>query len=423
MDGASTHTTQSQTQADPTMIIRCNQPIGPVTYRASGFLHTVHADAPPDELLLPTKPQLIRSGFDRIKDIYPRMYPLGTTLQVIVAGGPHPGKDGDWSSYETHIKNLLNRIRENQMEVQLDVWNEPDLEQFWKHGLEHFKSTYIHGYRTIKSIEPNSIVVAPSFCSHTHLIDFLDYCLEHDAIPDIISWHEFGAVFGGMEYMVNKVREWMRENNVEERPIQINEWIFGLDGHLDQYRPSVLIQFFAQAERTQLAGACHACWNETDEVNSCYQPMLNGILTPELEPRATWWVYKIYGAMKGQILWVDSQKDIDGVAAYDESTGYLSIILGYGNEGASPAGSSSDGTKDFVIQLAEISNLKAYNDSNTVSIKTHYLAYSGREASDGPLPRDEMEIPIVEGNVSLTLTDWEIDDAYWVEIFPILPEY
>jgi hypothetical protein len=59
-----------------------------------------------------------------------------------------PGDDGDWSSYEAFLDQLMKDLKAHNMipGLQLDIWNEADYQWFWKRDtdryLELWKRTY-----------------------------------------------------------------------------------------------------------------------------------------------------------------------------------------------------------------------------------------------------------------------------------------
>lgn len=46
----------------------------------------------------------------------------------------YPGDDGDWTSWDNYLTQLFSDLNMNSMTESLivDIWNEPDLDIFWK---------------------------------------------------------------------------------------------------------------------------------------------------------------------------------------------------------------------------------------------------------------------------------------------------
>jgi xylan 1,4-beta-xylosidase len=83
---------------------------------------------------------------------------------------------------------------EEVMKWPFEVWNEPNLVNFWKDAnkAEYFKLYEITA-KAVKSVHPNLQVGGPAICggSDEWIIDFLHFCAERDVPIDFISRHAY----------------------------------------------------------------------------------------------------------------------------------------------------------------------------------------------------------------------------------------
>lgn len=70
------------------------------------------------------------------------------------SGGYYPGDGGDWEDVEAFWAQLLKDISENDMVEGLvfDVWNEPDIEQFWNRTWDQYLELYVRSHNFVRSV-------------------------------------------------------------------------------------------------------------------------------------------------------------------------------------------------------------------------------------------------------------------------------
>lgn len=76
------------------------------------------------------------------------------------SGGYYPGDDGDWEDAEAFWDQLLDDIVENGMVEGLvfDIWNEPDIEQFWNRTWDQYLELYTRSYNFVRSVSPSTLL-------------------------------------------------------------------------------------------------------------------------------------------------------------------------------------------------------------------------------------------------------------------------
>lgn len=126
-----------------------------------------------------------------------------------------------------------------------DVWNEPDINEFWSSSFEDYLTLYSASYRTIKKIDSELRVGGPSgssviFQEKEKFIIFLDYCKQNFLSPDFVSMHPYPVVFrpGTESYSelqivcpysytddsLTWVKETLENKGFQSTSIHMNEW-------------------------------------------------------------------------------------------------------------------------------------------------------------------------------------------------------
>jgi xylan 1,4-beta-xylosidase len=107
-----------------------------------------------------------------------------------------------------------------------EIWNEPDIEEFWKGTPEQYYELYETVARTIKTLDPNLMVGGPALAwDRSFLKGFLEFCKLNDAPIDFVSWHIYPR---SPPYSVaeaaREVQEMLSKYGFENTESIISEW-------------------------------------------------------------------------------------------------------------------------------------------------------------------------------------------------------
>ncbi|WP_439130895.1 sulfatase-like hydrolase/transferase [Polaribacter sp.] len=356
-------------------IIDVSNKVGIANHKASGFLWGIHKNAPHDTLLKPLQPKLYRGritekngspGISALK----RMKNLGAAIQLVVSDeynqkfqhnkrNPNisgfsygkidkwPGDEKDWSLWEDTIEECYQKLKSVGLakDIQWDFWEEPNhfgwfrpysrkIENHLELNKKRFFETYKKGVLKVKSLYPNAIIVGPSINKFdpSYLKDFLIYAKKNNVLPNYLAWHEIIEQHYPQQIPihVNKIRFIMKQNGITEIPIQINKFV----SEKRQTSVSQQILYLSNLEKAKVHSAARACWREKENNNifNGWSAMLNGLLTAkDFKPRATYWPYRYYGAMKGDLVYVKNLPQrmlFDGMANLDNQDKKLRVLLG-----------------------------------------------------------------------------------------------
>jgi len=396
--------------AQETVTIDLSADKGPVTYRASGFLHAMSATVPPPSVVDPLKPKLFRMAAEDWHKIgagafanYQRVKALGARMQIVVSdshgysrAGWWPGDNGDWAQWEAVVERLVRQAQEKGYSVEWDIWNEPNGGYFWKRDQAQFFDAWAHGYRKIRSLDPKAVIVGPSLSSYDrkYLESFLVYAQSNHVLPDVLAWHEFGDP-RQIPAHSDEMRKFMAQQDIKIERICLNEII----NSKQSLNPGVTAIYFANIERAQIDGACHACWGDKEGTSACENQSLDGILTPDKQPRSAWWAYKGYADITGRLVEVRPSASVDGVASLDVRSKTVRVILG-----------RDGGTSGSVEML--INGLK----SQKMHILAQRIPASGWDALAKPETKLDEDYVVTGGRLKVGLPDFGPSDAYVITL-------
>lgn len=350
--------------ADP-ITVDLSDPIGAPDYRATGFLHGLNQDGtkPPDDLLVPLKPQLFRGGgstlpgggwsksgrsgyrvrWENVLDRFHRVTtpPLHAEYAIVIADlwgangadikptDPYPGDNGDWTNYETFIRQLMADYQAAGMQhdqVQFEIWNEPDYNDvYWPRPKAQYEEMWQRGVRLIRSIDPRARIEGPTFTRITvtesswHMDDFLDMTAASDTSPDILSWHDLIPGRDPVDQAA-LARQLLAERGLTAQ-LEINEYPAGngLDPGYNSWCVARLERAGIDYAALAIFGAC------------CMYPQLDGLLLSQgtdLVRADRWWVYQRYASITGQLINTRPSAIVDAVAGFNPDTGQARILLG-----------------------------------------------------------------------------------------------
>jgi len=102
----------------------------------------------------------------------------------------------DYDDWETLINKLVEHWvqRYGLPEVSewfFEVWNEPNLDAFWKKTQADYFKLYHHTANAIKNVHKNLKVGGPATADNAWITEFMKYCNKNDVPADFISTHHY----------------------------------------------------------------------------------------------------------------------------------------------------------------------------------------------------------------------------------------
>ncbi len=378
--------------AGNTLTVNVGTVVRPVTHVASGGLYAVDTGAkPPLNLMYPlrlnhlTQPppgvQQLGNGATR-----PCCDGLLVAGKVTDAGAQQflrlpdvypdfPYRWVSWADWESKVRTMVNARLNATGTTNIDgyeLWNEPDWT--WNTAAAGtFNAGWTRTHRLIRSLDTVTPVVGPSHSvySHNWMVSFLTNARDTNTLPDVIVWHELeNDRYLDVEAHVDDYRAIERSLGISPRPISINE--YASPSQVDI--PSVAVHYMAVFERHGIRSAERAYWYEAGT--------LNGLLHNNA-PTSSYWTYKWYGDMTGNIVQTIPGSWLEGVASYDPTRRFVNVVLGgdSGNNTVRVNGLGALGSQVRVTLSRSGTTGRFTNQSAPIAVSSATYAVSGGSIS------------------------------------------
>ncbi|MEV6510298.1 cellulosome protein [Streptomyces sp. NPDC051642] len=250
-------------------------------------------------------------------------------------------------------------------------------------------------HRLIKELDPGARIAGPNTCVlYDEVRGFLEFAKAQDVLPDVITWHELSSP-DEIRTSVAKYRALERELGIGPLPVNLNEYAHNY--HLSV--PGQMIQWIAAIEESKV-DADMAYWNIDGNLNDSVVEANKG--------NGQWWLFNAYGQFTGNTVQVTApqpnvQYTLQGVAALDRAKRQARVLLG-----------GAGGSVDVVFEHVDPEVF-----GTTVHVRLLEIPWTGQVGSSAqPLRLADRELPVVEGKVTLRLTDLEAMSAYQLILSP-----
>lgn len=147
----------------------------------------------------------------------------------------------DYNRWATLIRKLISHWAERYgvgevREWFFEVWNEPNLKQFWTGTQEDYFKLYRHTVEAIKSIDTSLQAGGPATAKNEWIEEFLDFCEKNGLPADFITTHHyptdaFGSEDDDTEAQLAKSRRSLLREQAQDtrrrargRPVYYTEW-------------------------------------------------------------------------------------------------------------------------------------------------------------------------------------------------------
>ena len=166
------------------------------------------------EILTPTDDAALAFHFDKVDAMYDTILDLGLKPVVELSFMLQPlahdpsltvftyqggiSKPKHWERWaelvEAFCRHLVGRYGLEVVRTwAFEVWNEPNLEAFWKHSFDDYMTLYAVSVKAVKGVDPRLRVGGPATAATGWIAEFLG-TLEHQGLPlDFLSTHLYGS--------------------------------------------------------------------------------------------------------------------------------------------------------------------------------------------------------------------------------------
>ena len=291
------------------------------------------------------------------------------------------------------------------------LFNEPN--EIW-FGVNHnagdpFNSAWEQIYNAVHKIDPNARCVGPNYAYYNSwaIADvFLNYCKEHNCLPEIVSWHEISDassyrwLYRNYNEMKDKVASIYAGTGRELPELLINEYTL----FYDIGATGGLVKWLGTLEDADAKG-CMAYWGMANS--------LNEMVAEQNSPASSWWVYHWYAQMTGKQCDVTTPdvrraniSGMYGVTSYDEDNNIAYSLFG---------GGANYDTETVYLDNIDKTNL--VNENGAVNVKVYGVSHSGQQGTSYK-PEVVFDGAVTVDNNTLTINIEDTDelDAYFAVI-------
>jgi hypothetical protein len=321
---------------------------GAPTYLASGFIYGIAEDGtqPPTALLSDIKVKGLRAGrgvaegcgaqawathWNVIKAYYSRAKAVGATFLLLVSDDygyfcTFPGDGGDWTGLTTFMSQLISNVQAAGMtgpDVRWELWNEPDVNIFWKGTQAQWLETWKHAYQQLRAAIPDAVIEGPSLATGpggSWANAFFDYAKANNVMPDYITWHEEGGGADPVADLATINRQLTSRGITGVTGFDANEY-----GTTSEQNPGHSAWFLARFDRAGIQGL-RGNWADAEFFSN-----MGDLVAANWQPNSQYWVYKRYADQSGLRTSVTAGTQVDAVA-YQDACAAKSIIV-VGNKG------------------------------------------------------------------------------------------
>ncbi|HET9171364.1 MAG TPA: RICIN domain-containing protein [Actinospica sp.] len=359
-------TTATAASSSNTLVVNVNQNLRPVTHVASGGLYGLSANGTPAlRYVAPLHPSSfvqMAPGGSQLPNGEPA--PAGDALVVapeaaqagakVIVRMPDwypnfPYKWVSWSDWLSAVdKQMVAVDSSSATDIQaMELWNEPD----WTWDTTDagsFNAGWVTTYNEVRKYNATIPTEGPSTSSYneSYMSSFLSYAQAHNALPQYLAWHEWNS--GNIASEVSQVVALENSLGITPIPIVIEEYATTSEVGV----PGPLAGYIAKFERAGVYEADLAFWNN-------YGTMGDTLVGTGGLPNASWWLYKWYGDMSGEMVTTvpPAQTGIDGAASVNSAGNQVNVIFGNGSgssavtvNGLSSLSAFSGGSAHVVLQ-------------------------------------------------------------------------
>lgn len=350
-------------------------------------LNKVIQQAPrPDPPLTGGDPVLVAPQADRVG--------AGQYIRMWDRFPGHPYVGPNWSEWLSGVDMMIDaRLSAHHVGniVGWEIWNEPD--QTWDTDTAGpFNAGWVRTYRHLRQWDPVTPILGPSLSrwDSAFMESFLRFAKENNALPQVVSWHEIDSPARIAEH-VESYRQ--LEESLEIGPLPIS--ISGYGGPAETNVPGRTASYIAKLERARVADAQRAIWYESGGT-------VNGLVVNDNQPTASWWLYKWYGDLAGNMIKTTppGQHGLDGFASYDATRKVVYVVVG-----------DEAGTNSVRLKGLDLDPIVRVTVEATPSTGRYIPVSAATVVSD-------QTYQVVNGELVVTIANMDAGSAYRLTIHP-----
>ena len=307
------------------------------------------------------------------------------------------GNCGNWISF---IDDVVADVQAAGVNVNYDIWNEPDNGSFWAPGYAgtQYFQMWDSAVNEIRRLVPSASIVGPSVSNfnNNYITEFLSHVKSAGTVPNYLNWHFSGTPAADAA----TVNGDLSADGITGVKLAMNEYL-----GTSQENAGDEAWYLAQLATSGISYADHAIWNFCCNVPNLDQTLVQNS-SGTYVPTGQWWVYKDYADVTGSLASVSDGSSTDAVAAEDGSRKIATVLLG----------DDAGNTGTLTLNLNGLSSIPWAFSSTGANVVVQ------RVPDQNPLaaPTVVSSQILAPGTASLALpVNWAAaNDAYFVTITP-----
>lgn len=425
-------TAQSAVAGDETIGVNFATTGGTPQYLASGIIYgmTENASLPQDHFFTDIKWNYMRAGGAQLDNpggwvggTYPRRWNAtkAQAIRTAALGGQFvmlvhdlwgadaetnasvfPGDGGNWANYDAFLNQLISDVQASGVNIQWDIWNEPDINVFWQRNQTQYLEMWKRGYQRIRTAFPNAVIVGPS-TSHSPTSqagswwsNYLDYAKANNVLPNIYSYHALPSDPVATAQVGDQM---LAARNIPHTTrFQINEY-----AAKGEQKPSHGAWYITRLERAN-ANGLRANWALGAGLNDFEAKLLVKTGSQYL-PTGEWWTYRYYGSQTGNIVSTTPSATYDAFAT--KATGKAQVLLGGGGT-----------TGNMAVSMTGLNSTSGIVENNVVRIVVQRIPYNGGGAVSSPETISNSVVGLSNNATTVNIARTNQDDGFTVTVLP-----
>lgn len=276
----------------------------------------------------------------------PRALSSGSTTVFNYEGNVTPPRDvREWGALiRSLVRHWIERYGAAEVrEWFFEVWNEPNLKEFWTGTREEYFELYRATAEAIKSVDPALCVGGPATAKNEWITEFLAFCEKNDLPADFVSTHHyptdaFGSEGDDTETQLSKSRRSVLREQAQDarrragsRRLYYTEWNASSNPR-DPLHDEPYAAAFVTKTIMEAAGLVdgYAFWTFSDIFEENYFPSVPfhggfGLLTLHGIPKPTYRAFELLHRIGDALLLVDGKHET--VDAWAVLKGNLSVTV------------------------------------------------------------------------------------------------
>lgn len=278
----------------------------------------------------------------------PRALASGNTTVFNYQANVTPPKDFD--QWGTFIRRLVSHWVERYGVAEVrewffEVWNEPNLKEFWSGTREQYFELYRCTVEAIKSVDASLRVGGPATAKNEWIEEFVDYCERNQLPVDFVSTHHYPTDAFGSEgddtvtQLEKSRRSVLREQAQDAsrraggRPLYYTEWNASSNPrdplHDEPYAAAFVTRTIMEADGL-VDG--YAFWTFTDIFEENYFPSVPfhggfGLLNLHGIPKPTYRAYELLHGLGSELQVVDGGHETVDMWAVRKENRSITVLL------------------------------------------------------------------------------------------------